>query len=229
LLEYLQGGQLLDFLKKPIFIIILAAALVVAGIWAYISNRNQAKEAEQKAESEKKATEAVKISNLTNIDSSSLNENITSQASVADGKAAEVDKKFQLIAVEVKLPGSLDTGSGETTYVYASSADKINNWVITVSNTTGKFVRARVPKEDYIGGLGAISRDYWKLNYIAALQIAEKNGGLDFRNSNEVVEVRLTLKNSDPKNWLYWFVDYVSKNNMKEIQIDASNGSVVVQ
>jgi len=43
------------------------------------------------------------------------------------------------------------------------------------------------------------------------------------------VEVRLTLKNSDPKNWLYWFVDYVSKNNMKEIQIDASNGSVVVQ
>ena len=220
---------MLDFLKKPIFIIILAAALIIAGTWAYISNRNQAKEEKKNAESEEKAAEQVEIVDLTNIDPASSNEDIASQLSIADGKAGEVDKKFQLIAVEVRLSGSLATGSGDTSYIYSSSTDKINNWLITISNTSGKFVRARVPKEDYIGNLGAINRDYWKLNYVVALQIAEKNAGLDFRNSNEITEVRLTLKNSDPKNWLYWFVDYVSKNSMKEVQIDASNGSVVVQ
>lgn len=225
----------MDFLKKPIFIIILAAALIIAGIWAYISNRNQQKAAEQKAAeqkaaSEQKAAEEVtKIVNLTNIDSSTVNENITSQVAAADGKAAEVDKKLQLIAVEIKLPGTLDNGSGDSSYVYSSTSDKTNNWVITISNISGKFVRARVPKEDYIGDLSTINRNYWKLNYVAALQVAEKNGGLDFRNANDITEVRLTLKNADPKNWLYWFVDYVSKNNLKEVQIDASTGAVISQ
>jgi len=75
--------------------------------------------------------------------------------------------------------------------------------------------------------LKPVNRSYWKINYISALQTAEKNGGLDFRSANDISEVKLTLKNADPKNWLYWFVNYTAKNNTKQLQIDASTGAVI--
>jgi len=219
---------LLDFFKKPIFIIILAVALIVAGVWAYISDRNFQKAAEQEAAKvEEAADTAPIISNLTNIDPTTLDSGIAEQITIADGKASEFDKRFQLAAVEIRLESSLDVGGGDSTYAYTSTSDKVNNWLVTVSNSSGKFVRSRTPKEDYLGDLTAINRSFWKINYPNALQIAEKNGGLDFRNSNEIFEVRLTLKNGEPKGWLYWFVNYFGKSNVKEIQIDAGNGSIV--
>ena len=220
---------MLDFLKKPIFLIILAAALIAAGIWAYVSNRNKTKEAEQVAESRKQAAEEVVISNLTNIDTTYLDADIKNQLTVADTKAAENNRKNQLVAVVVQLPGSLATASGDSGYVYSASSDKVNNWLITISNTSGSFLRALVPKEDYLGDLSAINRDFWKINYLAALQIAEKNGGLDFRNANEISDLKLTLKNGDPNGWLYWFVIYTAKSDVKQFQIDANSGSLVVQ
>lgn len=217
-----------DFLKKPVFLIILAAALIIGGIWAYISNRNEEKVAQQAAEEAQKAKEVV-ISNLTNINTTTIDTAAEDQLAVADGKAAEVDKKNVLIAVEVRLPQSLDSSSGDTTYIYSSTSDKTNNWIITLSNASNNFLRARVPKEDYIGDLKAVNRSYWKTNYVAALQIAEKNGGLNFRSANEISEIKLLLKNSDPKNWLYWFVSYSGKNNVKQYQIDVSTGGIVTQ
>ncbi len=218
-----------DFLKKPVFLIILAVALIIGGIWAYASNRNKEKAAQQVAEEAQKTAEEVKISNLTNIDAATLDADIKNQLSTADSKAAETDKKNVLIAVEVRLPQSLASSSGDTSYIYSSMSDKTNNWIVTLSNTSNNFLRAKVPKEDYIGDLKPVNRSYWKINYIAALQVAEKNGGLDFRNANEISEIKLLLKNSDPKNWLYWFVSYSGKNNIKQFQIDASTGSLIVQ
>lgn len=216
-----------EFLKKPVFLIILATALIIGGIWAFVSNRNREKVIEQVAQEAQKAAEEVKISNLTNIEAKSLDESITSQLATADEKAGATDKRNVLIAIEVHLLGDLATTSGDTSYVYSSTADKTNNWLITISNGSGNFLRARVPKEDYLGDLKPVNRSYWKINYITALQTAEKNGGLDFRNANDISEVKLTLKNADPKNWLYWFVNYMAKNNLKQFQIDASTGAVV--
>jgi hypothetical protein len=207
----------------------LAAALIVAGIWAYISNRNTQQQAAQKAAEEKKVAEtAAVISNLTNIDPKTLDEGAKNQVGIADGKAAEADKKLQLIAVEMIIPGALAISTGDVNYVYSSSSDKINNWVISISNSSGKFVRSRTPKEDYMGDLKVIDRAFWQINYVSALQIAEKNGGLDYRNGTDVSQVVLTLKNAEPKGWLYWFVDYYGPGNMKEVQIDAGNGSIVL-
>lgn len=218
-----------EFLRKPVFLIILAAALIIGGVWAYIANRNNAKKAEQQAQQQAEQAQQAQISNLTNIAATTLNDSIASQLAIADEKAAAVDKKNVLIAVEVHLLGDLATNSGDTSYVYSSTSDKVNNWLITISNSSNNFLRARTPKEDYLGDLKPVNRSYWKVNYVSALQTAEKAGGLDFRNANDVSEVKLTLKNADPKGFLYWFVSYTAKNNAKQYQLDASTGAIVTQ
>ena len=221
-----------DFFKKPVFAAILLIALIVGGIWAYVSYHqsvNQKAEDTKKAEEQNLATsEAEKtLNNLATVDPTKLADQITNQLQVADSKAIEADKRSLLSAVEIRLPKEMTVGSGTTVYGYSSTADKINNWVITFSNDSNTFVRAKIPKEDYFGALTAINRDYWKLSYAHALQIAEKNGGLDFREINEITGVGLVLKNGDPNNWLYWFVTYETSSNFKQFQIDANTGKLV--
>lgn len=218
-----------DFLRKPVFLIILAAALIIAGIWAYISNRNSQKAAEQTASQSVADTSPVTptISNLTNIDSATVTEEVNAQLSLADAKAAEVDKKLLLSAIEVELPATMDHGSGYTYYIYATPNDKVNNWVIAISNSDNKFVRSRTMKEDFMTDISPINRSFLKTNYVAAIQVAEKNEGKTYREANTLTSVKLVLKNSGTKGWLYWFVDYISLSNQKEFQIDASNGAFV--
>jgi hypothetical protein len=219
----------LDFFRKPIFIIILALALIVAGVWAYVSNSNKQKEQTEKQEETTEELSTGKISNLTNIEPTALSENVDSQLSIADGKAAEADSKLQLGAIEVILPETLDVNSGDSYYIYTSVSDTIYNWVISVSNSDNRFVRSKTVKSDYIGNVSKINRTYLKNNYVTALQIAEKNGGKEFRESNTISEVRLTLKNTSTKLWLYWFVKYVSSSEIKEYQIDASTGALATE
>lgn len=227
-----EGGQLADFFKKPIFAAILLIALVVGGIWAYISyHQSVAKKAEdaKKQQQQQQATiEAEKtLNSLATIDPAKVADQIASQLQIADSKAIETDKKSLLSAVEVRLSKDITVGTGTTVYGYSSVSDKSNNWTITFSNDSNTFVRARIPKEDYFGVLTAINRDYWKLNYAQALQIAEKNGGLDFREINEITGIGLVLKTGDPNGWLYWFVTYETDGNFKQFQIDANTGKLV--
>ncbi len=217
----------MDFFRKPIFLIILAAALIAAGVWAYISNRGSQTTSTTTTTTTTTSTTTETISNLTNADASTLADGIAAQLALADAKAAEVDKKLQLAAIEVDLPATMDQNSGSTYYIYTSTSDTLNNWVIAISNSDNKFVRSRTVKADYMGSLTSINRSFVKNNFVAALQIAEKNAGKDFRQGNTITGVKLTLKNADPKGWLYWFVDYSTSTNQKEIQIDASTGAVV--
>ena len=217
-----------SFFRKPIFYVFLLLALVFAGVWIYYSNKNKtAKTEESTSTSETKSTES--ISNLTNVTASEYTTLITDQLSVADGKSVEVDKKNQLIGVEVRLPQSLGKSSGDTTYIYASPSDTTNNWLITLSNSTNNFIRSKTPKADYFSDGTAVNRTYWKLSYIEALQVAEKNGGMSFRAANTLSGMKLTLKNGSPNNYLYWYVEYDSDDNVQIIQIDADKGTVVEQ
>lgn len=226
----LSGGAMLDFMKKPAFLIILALALIAGGVWYYYSNKAQTTTSTSSSTDQTTTTTPeTKLSDLTTATPASYDDSVKNQLSIADSKLAEVDKKGQLAAVDISLPGTLDIGSGNSIFVYNLSADKVNCWMISISNSSGKFLRAKVPKEDYLGELKAIDRNFWKINYVSALQIAEKNGGLDFRNANTVSEVKITLKNADPKGWLYWFVDYNTKDSNKEVQIDANTGAVIAQ
>lgn len=221
---------MLDFLKKPIFLIIIAAAIIAAGIWAYVSNRSQEKAAEEKAAEEQAKVDPQTqplAADLTNIDIGEVTDSIKSQTDIADSNATSADSRNQLAAIDIQLPKSLAQGSGTTNYVYISSADRIYNWVISISNASEAFVRSRVYKNDYLGDLTAINRDFWKINYVQALQIAEKNGGLDFRNYYDVSSVRLVLKNGDPKGWLYWYVTYTATGQVKSIQIDANSAAIM--
>lgn len=222
---------MLDFFKKPIFLIIIVAAIIVAGIWAYISNRSQEKATEEKvAEEQAKVDSQIQplAADLTNIDIGEVTDSIKSQADIADSNATSADSRNQLAAIDIQLPKSLAQGSGTTNYIYTSSADRIYNWVISISNASEAFVRSKVYKNDYLGDLTAINRDFWKINYVQALQIAEKNGGLDFRNHYDVSSVRLVLKNGDPKGWLYWYVTYTATDQVKSIQIDANSAAIVL-
>ena len=223
--------MLLDFIRKPVFLIILAAALIAGGIWAYLANRSnqQAQQKAQEAASQSASTAktAAELTNLTNVAPETLTDSITAQLALADSKAAEVDKKLQLTAIEVDLPGTIEKNSGSTYYIYSTPNDKVNNWVIAISNADNKFVRSRTVKDDYMGSVTTINRSFLKTNFVAALQIAEKNGGQTFRQANTLAELKLTLKNAAPKNWLYWFVDYISKADQKEFQIDASSSALI--
>lgn len=214
-----------SFFRKPIFYVFLLLALVFAGVWIYYSSKN--KTAETTTGTTETKTET--ISNLTNVTASDYTSLITDQISIADAKAAEADKKNQLIGVEIRLPQSLGKSSGDTTYIYSSTSDTVNNWLITLSNSTNNFIRAKTPKADYFNGAVAINRTYWKLSYIEALQAAEKNGGMSFRAANTLSGMKLTLKNGDPNNYLYWYVEYDSDDNFQIIQIDADKGTIVEQ
>lgn len=215
-----------EFVRKPIFLLIVGAALVIAAIWAWSSNRSSTTNNQTVQQQQNQATEASadKISNLTNVDASTISESVTAQLVIADQKAGEVDKKLQLSAVQVILNADLKPGSGTTYYVYTTPNDKVNNWIIAMSNSDNTFVRSRTPKADYIGDLTPINRSFIKLNYAAALQAAEKDGGLSSRQAHIPTSVRITLKNSDPKSWLYWFVEYVSDQDTKQFEIDANTG-----
>lgn len=212
----------------------LLLAIVVAGIWAYVSDQNEKRSLEkEKTEEAANKTESVDkvekeiIANLSNIDANEMAESIKSQIALADKSALAADSKNQLSAVEIQLPGNLAQGSGNANYVYTSPNDRVFNWVMVISNASESFVRSKVYKSDYFGELTVINRNFWKLNYVQALQLAEKNGGLDFRNYYETSSVRLVLKNSDPKGWLYWLVTYTASGQNKMIQIDANSGAII--
>jgi hypothetical protein len=78
-----------------------------------------------------------------------------------------------------------------------------------------------------MGNLTTVNLKSWKLSYIEALKTAEKNGGQEWRSNNTLNQLRLTLKNSNPKGWLYWIVSYEGEGGGLTIQIDAYSGRFV--
>ncbi|MCX6810773.1 MAG: hypothetical protein NTY30_03540 [Candidatus Berkelbacteria bacterium] len=221
-----------DFFRKPIFLIILAAALITAGVWAYFSNKSSQQSTATTTSQQTTSSTTVTtptISNLTNIDPKNLTDTINAQLSLADTQAAAVDKKLQLSAIEVDLPGTLDQGSGSTYYIYSTTSDTVNNWVIAISNSDNKYVRSKTVKADYMGNVTTINRSFLKTSYVVAIQIAEKNGGKDYRQGNTLTAAKLTLKNSGANNWLYWTVEYDTASSQKQFQIDASTSAIVTQ
>ena len=87
---------MLDFLKKPIFLIIIAAAIIAAGIWAYVSNRSQEKAVEEKAAEEQAKVDPQTqplAADLTNIDIGEVIDSIKSQTDIADSNATALIAK----------------------------------------------------------------------------------------------------------------------------------------
>lgn len=212
-----------DFFKKPVVIIIIVVAIVGALIWSYVSNLLAQRRANQAAQ--QAATQT--ITDLTNVDPVNYDEPVKKEYALASAKAKEVSSNYKLGAVEVDLPASLALNSGNDRYIFVSDKDKINNWIITLSLETGNYIRSLIPKEDYMGNPQAIDTTLWKFNYVTALQIAEKEGGKTWRESNTLESVSLILKHTDPNNYLTWTVNYTSKGSSLFVKIDANSGKVL--
>lgn len=212
-----------ELFKKPAFIIIFAIALTGSLIWSYVDKRQQAK---QEAANQV-ATTTTQIVNLTNVDATDFDSVVKDELTLANGKAIEINAGEKLAAVEIELPGDLLPSTGSSRYIYTSDSDKSNNWMITIAQASKNYIRALIPKDDYLGDLQALNTNLWKFNYVTALQIAEKNGGLEWRENNQLSSVKLTLRHTPPKNWLVWTVEYSGKDTKFTKVIDANSGQII--
>ena len=212
-----------EIFKKPIFIIIVVVAIIGALVWSYVAKTIQSNKQKQA----EKAAEEVVITDLTNVDPALYDEPIKNEYAAAAAKSLEANPKLLLAAISVEIPPVLGLKSANTRYIFVSDKDAINNWTITFASDTGNFIRAIIPKDDYMGNPTVMDTKLWKFNYVTALQIAEKDGGLAWRESNELKGITLTLKHGDPNNWLVWTVNYQGANSSFTRKIDANSGKIV--
>lgn len=166
---------------------------------------------------------------LTELAPSSLNTKVTTNLNLATNAARDWRADAVLTYVSVELPASLKLDSGNEVYVFGSAADSEHWWTYSVSQTTNKFVRALIPREDYLGArLDPINTSYWNMNYVEALQLAEQNGGNNFRTKNSGSRVAIFLSQRAPRGWLWWTVEYTAQSGEQfTLLINPNRGEVV--
>lgn len=153
----------------------------------------------------------VSTSSYLGLDPAAEDQSIQETLKLAQQKAGLWQKDALLHHFSAKFTPDFQIGRVTQTFTFGSPADAYNWWTMTVSGKTGKIVRALVPKEDYLGtSLVSVPLRFWKMNYIAALQLAETSGGADFRASHPDSEVTASLAVGQPKNYLWWIVEYSS-------------------
>ncbi|OQA02685.1 MAG: hypothetical protein BWY68_00932 [bacterium ADurb.Bin400] len=217
----------MNAIKGPALAVIFMIALVITVVLSLISNRADQNKQDNPEQTPVSENTPVKIANLTNAYPSEFDPIIQAEYSVATERASEVNNKHQLAAIEIDLPADLQPNSGTSRYIYSAEDDTKNNWIITFSQSNGNYIRALIPKGDYMGTLQPINTKLWKFNYVTALQIMEQNGGLSWREQHELQSVKLTLRHAPPKNWLTWQVEYKSKDTTFTRIIDANSGQII--
>ncbi|MEI6498838.1 MAG: hypothetical protein WCO23_02660 [bacterium] len=170
---------------------------------------------------------AQNISNLTNINPADFDSIVKNEYSLSSLNAKEVQADNQLSAIDIEVASDLKPSSVTSRYVYSSANDATYNWLMTFTQLSNNFTRMLIPKEDYLGQLTVINTKLWKFNFVTALQIAEKNGGMKWRENNDILGIRLTLRHTEPKNWLLWTIEYKGKEGNLILRIDANSGRVV--
>lgn len=191
----------------------ISIALVVATIFVFngltLPFCNNEEETTPDTTSSPSPTVTLNDAPLATIDPTMYDSELTANYESSKAAAQEWNTDAQLVMVSVKLPQDLSINNATDTYTYGSENAPYYWWTYSLSESTGKTVRALVNKEDYLGtDVKPIPLDYWRTNYIEAFQIADNYGGSDFRQNNENVTVSLTLSVSQPKGWLWWLVEY---------------------
>lgn len=157
-------------------------------------------------------------------DSQAVTGQTTSNLNLAKTKAKAWKADAYLAAYNLKIPQSLASTEAAETFVFGSPSDQTNWWTISLDKKGG-YIRASIPKEDYLGqNLQPIDEKAWVKNYIEALQIAEKSGGSDFRTKNPESEISMVLAQTTPNNWLWWKLDYQAATTNMTILVSARDG-----
>ncbi len=169
------------------------------------------------------------VGNYLGADPKALTSAITANREKASQMATTWQKDAVLYHFSVKFPADLRLGQATEVFTYGSASDAYNWWTLTASEKTGKRVRALIPKEDYLGtSLKPIPLNFWKTNYVTAFQLADAAGGADFRKTHPGSDVTISLMVGQPKEYLWWTVEYQSATSKPyKILVNPANSEVL--
>lgn len=212
-----------NLIRQPIFLLFLILAILFATGYSIWTNRKK-----------NTATPAATITqvsetDLTNIDPADFNEFTKEELDLAYAKAREIDPDYTLSALEIEIGSTLKPETVITRYIFTSKSDTSHNWMITISAANRQYIRAKVPKTDYLGDIQPINLQLWKFNYVSALQIAESAGGKYWREGekDDFQGVILSLKTDSNNSWLVWNAEYKSSESSTSYKIDAYGAKVL--
>lgn len=160
-------------------------------------------------------------------DSNTVMEQMKANLVKANDAAKSWKANAQFYGIVLKIYPELKENALTETYVFGSNDDSQNWWTYSISEQSQKIVRATVPKEDYLGtALLPINETYWKISYIDALKTAESGGGLNFRAQNPEAQIYVILARTQPKDWLWWQVNYLASNANLSLNINAADNQI---
>lgn len=150
---------------------------------------------------------------------------ITNRLNQATNAAHAKFADAKLVYFEITLSLDLEPEQGREIYVFRSEKIPDEWWTYSFDQSTGKSVRAIIPKEDYLGfdNLNPIQTQYWTTNYIEAFQIAEDNGGKIWRQDNTVTQIKLVIMHRQPRGWLWWTVEYTNSAENSLVRLINAN------
>lgn len=212
----------MNLFKQPIFLGILALALIITLIWSFVSNKNTPTEtATEETTTSGDTVQATEIGILT-ATPSDFDITMNDQVIAATKFATEFNPEFKLSLIEIFIDSSLQEDSIVNRYAFSTTKDVRNNWVYTTNQKDGSFLRALIPKADYLGDIVPINISLWKYNFVSAFQQADKTGGSDWRGKNTLLDVTMTLKESADLKKLFWTIAYRSADSSYNAIVDAT-------
>lgn len=169
------------------------------------------------------------VTDLTTISPASAETSLQVNLAAATAAATTWKSNAALVYVSVDIPSNLAQNAGNEVYVFGSPDDPTNWWTYSLAQESGKFVRALIPKEDYLGDeITPINLNYWNMNYVEAFQLAEANGGAAFRLTSPGARANLYLSQRAPRGWLWWTAEYTAPSGEQfTLLINPNLGEVV--
>jgi hypothetical protein len=174
-------------------------------------------------------TESPAAAAITTVDPTTVDQALADQLTAARTKAKEWQADALLHAVNVELPTDLGADGSAVTFVFGSPAAPNDWWTYSVNDATKRSIRATIPKTDYLGSaLTPVSTQFWKMNYVQAFQLADGNGGAQVRAAHPDARVKLYLNHREPRQWLWWTVEYIGGDQvLLTLLVNPNRGEVV--
>lgn len=208
--------------------IILILFLLFMAFAVFGCKKQEATPTATPAETVPSVTDNLPSSNLTNVDAATIDTIIQQNYNLAKVKAQEWKPDAVLVTISVKFPQDLAVNAADETFIFGSASNSNDWWSFSVSEKTSRYIRAVIPKEDYLGtDVQPINLSYWKLNYGKAFQLTEANGGQAFRSANQNSSVTATLHQTQPRGWLWWEIEYKSSTGKLVIKVNPNTADIV--
>ena len=175
------------------------------------------------------STETTTAFDLSTVEPGTISTGFATNFASAKEKATAWKGDAKLMNLTIKLPKDLSLNSATLTFVFGSESDPDYWFTLTLSESSGKYVRALIPKTDYLGTAinTPVAEKYWLSNYLQAFQIAETYAGKTIRETYPNTEVVITLQAAEPKNWLWWLVEYKNTSATTRVRISPYDLTIV--